>query len=157
VIIEAGGHHASGGFSVKAEHIFTFGERLNEAYQMLGAAAAISVAVNIDAELTLNEVNELLVRQLDQLAPYGAANPKPLFAFKVVTPATVELFGKAKEHSKLTFGTEHGRLEAIAFFKEPAHFTSEPKPDVPCTLIAHVEQSFFMGRQQIRLRLVDVV
>jgi single-stranded-DNA-specific exonuclease len=157
VFSEAGGHHASGGFSVKAEHIFTFGERLNQAMAELGDAAVVDEEVHIDAELRLDDVNELLIREVQQLAPFGTGNHKPLFSFRGVVPATVELFGKAKEHTKITFATERGRLEAIVFFKEPAQFMNEPRAEVPCTLLAHVEQSFFMGRRQIRLRIVDIL
>ncbi|MCB9812315.1 single-stranded-DNA-specific exonuclease RecJ [Candidatus Nomurabacteria bacterium] len=157
VFIESGGHHASGGFSVKEEHIFTFGERLNEAMAELGAGASVDEPISVDAELRLDDVNQLLMNDLATLAPYGCGNPKPLFVFRDVTPGNVELFGKTKEHTKLTFATENGRLEAICFFKTPEQFTKEPKADVPCTLIAHAEQSFFMGRRQIRLRIIDIM
>jgi single-stranded-DNA-specific exonuclease len=157
VFIEAGGHHVAGGFSVKDEHIFTFGEKLVAAMDTLGDTAVVDEAVAIDAVITLAEVNPLLVKQLAQLSPFGAGNPKPVFAFKDVTPQSVALFGKTKEHTKLTFVTETGTLEAIAFFQTPDQFTKEPRVDVPCTLIGHVEQSFFMGRQQIRVRIVAVL
>lgn len=157
VFIESGGHHASGGFSVKEEYIFTFGEQLNLAMAELGDAAAVSEERVIDAELRLDDVDELLIKQLDQLAPYGTGNPKPLFVFKHVTPTTVELFGKAKEHTKLIFTTERGKLEAIAFFQMPEQFKKVPQVDSPCDLVAHVERSFFMGRQQIRLRIVEIL
>jgi hypothetical protein len=55
------------------------------------------------------------------------------------------------------YGTENGQLEAIAFFQLPAGFTKTPKLDVPHTLVGHVEQSFFMGRMQIRIRIVDIL
>ncbi len=157
VFIESGGHHASGGFSIREEHIFTFGEQLNLAMAELGDAAAVSEERVIDAELRLDDVNELLIKQLDQLAPYGTGNPKPLFVFKQVTPTAVELFGKTKEHTKLVFTTERGKLEAIAFFQVPEQFAKVPQVDSPCDLVAHVERSFFMGRQQIRLRIVDII
>ncbi|NCN11964.1 single-stranded-DNA-specific exonuclease RecJ [Candidatus Kaiserbacteria bacterium] len=157
VFIEAGGHHASGGFSVKEEYIFTFGERLNQAMAELGAVAAVAEAIHIDAELHLDDVDELLIKQLEQLAPYGTGNLKPLFAFKQVTPSAVEMFGKTKEHTKLTFTTERGRIEAIAFFKTPEQFEKVPQEGIPITMVAHVEHSFFMGRQQIRLRIVEIL
>jgi hypothetical protein len=75
----------------------------------------------------------------------------------MVTPKQVEVFGKAKEHTKLLFETDNVRLEAIAFFRLPTQFELEPKINQPCTLIAHVEQSYFMGRHQTRLRIVEVV
>ena len=154
---EHGGHHYSGGFSVKDDYIFTLGETLVSAYEKLGNEAAIAEEVVIDAEIGLNEVTPLLIQQLRQLAPFGAGNPKPIFAFNEVVPLTVDLFGKTKEHTKLTFDTESGTLEAIAFFRTPIQFTKEPKAAVASTLIAHIEQSFFMGRLQNRLRIIDIV
>lgn len=157
VFIESGGHHASGGFSVKEEHIFTFGEQLNQAMVTLKEAAVVNEEVIIDAELTLEEVNAELVKQLTLLAPYGTGNPKPLFAFREVSPQSVELFGKAKEHTKLTFQSKGGRLEAIAFFRTPEQFLKVPQANTAITVLAHVEQSFFMGRRQIRLRIVEIL
>jgi single-stranded-DNA-specific exonuclease len=157
VFIESGGHHASGGFSVKEEHIFTFGEQLNQAMVTLKEAAVVNEEVVIDAELTLEEVNAELVNQLALLAPYGTGNPKPLFAFREVSPQSVELFGKAKEHTKLTFQSKGGRLEAIAFFRTPEQFLKVPQANTAVTVLAHVEQSFFMGRRQIRLRIVEIL
>jgi len=157
VFLEYGGHHVAGGFSVKDDQIFTLGEQLNEAMKKLGTTATVSREVKIDAEITPDEVNEFLLNQLKQLAPFGAGNPKPLFSFKNVTPTSVDLFGKTKEHTKIMFGTQNGQLEAIAFFQTPEQFTKTPKTDVPHTLIGHVEQSFFMGRMQTRIQIVDIV
>jgi single-stranded-DNA-specific exonuclease len=157
VFHEHGGHHFSGGFSVRDEHIHTFGERLNEALTALGEAAAIVEEVEIDEVLTLDTVNLSLVKDINQLAPFGVANPKPLFAFVDVTPRKVEQFGKAGEHLKLIFETISGTLEAISFFATPESFSKQPEAASPCTLIAHVEQSYFMNRPQIRLRIVDIV
>ncbi len=157
VFLEMGGHHVAGGFSVKDEHIFTFGEKLVAAMDALGEKAFVKNEVLVDAEISLNEVNQLLIQQLTELSPFGTGNPKPLFAFKAVEPQSVELFGKTKEHSKLIFQTENGKVEAIAFFQTPEEFTRTPVPDIPCTVIGHVEQSFFMGRMQLRVRIVDIL
>jgi single-stranded-DNA-specific exonuclease len=157
VFLEYGGHHAAGGFSVKDEHIFTFAEQLNTAFKQLGNKATVVEPVQIDAEISLNEVNYLLLNQLKQLAPFGTGNKKPLFAFTAVTPSSVDLFGKTKEHTKLIYGTENGQLEAIAFFQTPEQFTKTPKADVPHTLIGHIEESFFMGRMQTRVRIIDIL
>jgi single-stranded-DNA-specific exonuclease len=157
VFVEHGGHHFSGGFAVLPEHIHTFGERLNQALKELGGQAAIVEEKKIDAILSLDDVNYKLIKELATLAPYGTGNPKPLFAFEAVTPRKVEPFGKAKEHLKLTFETASGTIEAIAFFATPQDFTKSPEDHSVFTMIAHAEQSFFMGRQQIRLRIIDIV
>ncbi|MEK7639256.1 MAG: single-stranded-DNA-specific exonuclease RecJ [Patescibacteria group bacterium] len=155
--LEHGGHHFSGGFSVRDEHIFTFGERLNEALATLGDQAAIEEEVVIDEVLTLDAVNDALLKELSTLAPYGTGNPKPLFAFEAVTPKKVEQFGKGKEHLKIVFERSHSPLEAIAFYADHTSFLKNPTTESIFTLLAHVEQSYFMGRRQLRLRIVDIV
>lgn len=157
VFSEHGGHHFSGGFAVKDEHIFTFGERLNAAHLELGESAAVEEGVIIDEVLKLDYVTHSLLKDLALLAPYGTGNRKPLFAFHNVTPRKVEQFGKAQEHLKMIFETSGGQLEAIAFFATPKDFEKNPEEHATFTLVAHVEQSYFMGRQQIRLRVVDVI
>jgi single-stranded-DNA-specific exonuclease len=157
VFTEHGGHHFSGGFSVKEDQIFTFAEALNQAYAQLGEEAAFEEELLVDELLSLNDVSYELVRELRKLAPFGVGNAKPLFAFKNVTPRKVEQFGKGKEHLKVTYESDNGPLEAISFFSSPATCTKAPREDTPHTLIAHVEESFFMGRQQLRLMVVDII
>lgn len=155
--IEYGGHHGSGGFSVKEDSIFSLPEELESIYQKLGTEAVVEEETLIDAELSIEAVNESLIRKLALLSPYGVGNQKPLFLFKAVVPEKVEVFGKTKEHTKITFSNGGGLTEAIAFFSLPESFKVEPTPEQPLDLLAHVEKSFFMGRPQIRLRIVDIV
>jgi len=155
--LEYGGHHASGGFSVKEDAVFQLPQILNEALETLGSGAVANNETLIDSSLSLDDVSRSLVRTLRQLSPYGAGNAKPLFAFHNVIPLEVQVFGKTKEHLKLVFDTENGKLEAIAFFATADSYNSTPRVGVPLTLLAHVEESFFMNRMQIRLRIVDVL
>ena len=157
VFVEYGGHHASGGFTVAPAHIHTFADALVAAYEKLGAEAVLLGTPEVDAELSLSEVNHELVRTLAALAPFGAGNPKPLFAFADVTPVRVEQFGKGREHCKLVFETDGGALEAIAFFASPETFSRSPAVGEPTTLLAHVEESRFGGRSQVRLRIVNIL
>jgi len=157
VFIEHGGHHVAGGFSVKDDEIFTFGEKLVAAMEALGEKALVKEEVKIDAQISLEDINPLLLKQLTDLSPFGAGNPKPLFAFTNVVPQSVDLFGKTREHTKIIFESENGKVEALTFFQTPEEYTQEPKADVPCTMIGYVEQSFFMGRMQTRVRVVDIL
>ncbi len=154
---EHGGHHMSGGFAVRDEYIFTLGQLLNEAYVSKGAEAVIPSGHTVAAELPLAAVFGELKNALGKLAPFGVGNPKPLFAFPAVKPKSVDMFGKAKEHLKVLFDTDSGVLEAIAFFASTDSFTQAPAAGKECTVLAHVETSYFMGRAQTRLRIIDVL
>ncbi len=156
--ISFGGHHASGGFSVAENKIHTLLESLTEAYKFLGDTAfALTHESLVDADLSLDDITDSLLRTLATMAPYGEGNPKPLFRFRDIIPSSVEVFGKTKNHTKLKFKTRYNSIEAIAFFKTPDQFGVVPKSSVPLTLIAHIERSFFMGRQGTRLRIVDII
>lgn len=157
VFSEHGGHHMSGGFSVADEHIHSLSELLNKAHDELGSAAQVPTERVVTAELPLSAIFGEVTKALGQMAPFGVGNPKPLFAFTQVTPTMVDVFGKAKEHLKLVFEIESRTLEAIAFFSSPANYQREPKAGEAVTLLAHIETSFFMGRSQTRLRIVDIL
>ncbi|MBP9717489.1 MAG: single-stranded-DNA-specific exonuclease RecJ [Candidatus Pacebacteria bacterium] len=157
IFLEHGGHHFSGGFSLRDESVFSFGETLNRVHMELGTELQIKEVIEPDADITLEEVFGTLRRELAALAPFGVGNPRPLFSFPKVTPTNVSLFGKANEHTKLTFSVNGRELEAIAFFTTPKSFTKTPSPHIPLTLHAHIEESYFMGRHQLRLRIVDIL
>lgn len=154
--IESGGHHGSGGFSVIEDKIHTLTTALNEAYTNLGSAAEIKREYEVDGQITLDEITERHLSEQQRLAPFGAHNPKPLLAVVDAVPVAVEVFGKTKEHTKLRFATQGIASEAIAFFCLPERFTRTPEVGQKLTLLAHLEESYFMGRVQTRLRLVDI-
>lgn len=155
--LEYGGHHFSGGFAVVEDKIHALSRELNEAWDILGSKAVVEEEKIIDAIISLDHVSDLLVRELNQVGPFGVGNEKPLFKFENIAPVSVELFGKTKEHTKLLFETQNGRLEAISFFQKPDEFQVAPNVGQKLSLLAHVEESFFMGRKQIRLRMVEVM
>ncbi|MEX0918077.1 MAG: single-stranded-DNA-specific exonuclease RecJ [Candidatus Paceibacterota bacterium] len=157
IFLEHGGHHMSGGFAVHDDHVFAFPERLNSAYALLGEQAVVNEEIVVDGELTLSAVDEKLCATLAALGPFGMGNPKPLFAFPDVVPKEVSVFGKTKEHLKLLFDVDGRSIEAIAFFSTPESFTALPEVGKQVRLIGHVEESYFMGRRQIRLRVVDIL
>ncbi len=153
---EYGGHHFSGGFGVRDEAIHTLPQALHEALLALGESAAIVEDRVVDFACSIDALTNEVFSIQQQLAPFGTGNPKPLYLI-AATPDTVELFGKGKEHTKLTFRTRGIAREAIAFFKQPEQFSVAPEAGQSVQLLAHLESSDFMGRKQTRLRLVDIV
>ncbi len=154
---EFGGHHASGGFTVRSEKIHNLSNLLCQAFLDLGEAAKIIESLEVDMEMAVDEVSSSLLRAQKKCAPFGLSNPKPIYLIKNVIPQEVSVFGKTKEHTKLVLATTGITKEAIAFFKLPEDFSVLPEIGKEVSLLAHLEESFFMGRLQIRLRVLDVV
>jgi single-stranded-DNA-specific exonuclease len=154
--IEFGGHHASGGFAVKEHAIHTLARSLEEAFDPNDATLRDTTDTILDADLSIDDVTDALHRSLAQLSPFGVGNPKPLFRFSGVMPERVTTFGKNGEHTKLTFQGRHTNVNAIAFFVSPSSFTEKLGKE-PIDMIAHIERSHFMGRPELRLRIVDIL
>lgn len=154
---EFGGHHASGGFTVREEKIHYFSELLQEAYKKLGAEAVVREPLAVDMELSLDMLDKALLIAQKQCAPFGHSNPKPLYLVSNVRPIKVEVFGKVKEHTKLVFETKGMAKEAIAFFKLPESFTKVPTIDSTLSMLVHLEESYFMNRLQVRMRVIDII
>ncbi|MBP9836538.1 MAG: single-stranded-DNA-specific exonuclease RecJ [Candidatus Pacebacteria bacterium] len=157
IFYEFGGHHASGGFTVREEKIHYFAESLQDAYKKLGVGAVVSEPLQVDMELSLEMINKSLLVAQKQCAPFGHSNSKPVYLINNVKPIKVEVFGKIKEHTKLVFETTGIAKEAIAFFKLPDSFTKTPSTDSTFSILVHLEESYFMNRLQVRLRVIDVV
>ncbi len=157
IFYEFGGHHASGGFTIREEKIHFFSDALQEAYKKLGGEAVVKELLSVDMELSLDMITKQLLSVQKRCAPFGHSNPKPLYLISNVTPASVSVFGKVKEHTKLVFETAGIAKEAIAFFKLPTSFSVTPTIEAPFSMLVHLEESYFMNRLQVRLRVVDIV
>ncbi len=155
--VEFGGHHHSGGFTVISERIHELADELVSAFLRLGEATAFKNELVADAELTLDAIDGNFLKAQSVCAPFGTGNSKPVYLFHNVTPRTVNIFGKSKEHTKLTFDTKGQARDAIAFFKTPDRFGRVPEAGRELSLLAHVEQSYFMGRLETRLRIIDII
>lgn len=153
---EWGGHHASGGFTIKPDGVHTLAETLAHIHSELprGEAAA---AQDIDATLAVREANWALYAELAQLAPFGAGNPKPLLRITGEV-AQVKPFGKEKNHVELTLAcTDTGRTcRAFEFFKSADDFSHVPRERTHATLLSTLERDTFRGRTAVALRIVDI-
>ena len=154
-----GGHAAAGGFSLLKNQIHFLQKRLDTAFSHIeknSEKKQTEVAV-IDAELLLDDVTISTVHEINKLAPFGMGNKKPLFIFKNVIPEHVGVFGKTKEHLEIHFkNSKNEKVRALTFFKIPEDFAEALKEHVPCDIIGHIEHSVFMGKHEIRIKIVDV-
>jgi len=159
VFIDRGGHEASGGFSVSHEAIHTLEDALVEAFLALPKKEKQDAVVAHEAELSLGGVNRTTYREVEQLAPFGVGNPKPIFLFPRVTVRLAEHFGKTKNHLRLDLIDEKGdTASAIGFFLQKDSFpASDLSSGSVIDLLATLELSRFRGREELRLRIVDIV
>lgn len=155
--IEYGGHLQAGGFSVSEEAVHTLEAALIESHKKI-AGQGTEVERVVDAELTPREVTWDTYRAINRLAPFGEGNPKPVFVMCDVVLEGARTFGKGNDHLEITIEGTGGRpVKAIAFFSTLESFGVPLAEGVRVSLIVHLEASYFGGKSEIRLRLVDVL
>ena len=158
VFLDKGGHEFSGGFSVATEHVHYLEDELVKAHHLIIKKESKPEAYTIDAPLPLSSVNEETFQAIDLLAPFGVGNPKPHFLISGARIVESNQFGKEKNHLRLIFGDGVGtRVPALGFFMSPEDF-----PEIDLSLgreidiVATLEKSYFRGRPELRLRIIDI-
>ena len=58
-------------------------ENLNRVIKEMTAGKELKPFINIDLEVTPDDVTVDLVEQISQLEPFGASNPSPVFVLKM--------------------------------------------------------------------------
>lgn len=157
-LLEFGGHEMAGGFSVSREEIHFLGERLEDAYKKSTKKTIHSnKEISIDAHFSIDEVTKEVWNEVNMLAPFGVANPKPVFAFDDVLVKQVRTFGKNNEHIELCFENSKGKdVKAIQFFKSFDSLPGNVREGKKIHLKAHIEKSTFGWKEEIRLRIVEI-
>lgn len=149
-----GGHEGAGGFAVTLEKLPLLSDALNKSIKHVERKDIGSQEVVEDAELGFDDINEVTYGAVAVLAPFGEANPKPIFAIHNAEALATKWFGKKGEHFEVIYPTSKGgRVKAIQFF---ASKDIEEKTKQAHTVLAHLEKSYFAGKVELRLRLVEV-
>lgn len=157
-LIEFGGHKSAGGFSVSYEEIHFLEERLLKVFNNSLDTEKSDEELRIDVTISIDDVTNENYKVIEKLAPFGIGNPKPTFLFKSLKIFAIKEFGKEKNHLELTFKNSRGhQIKAISFFKTRESFSEPLKVGDSINLIATFEKNNFAGRDELRLRIVDLV
>jgi len=85
LLLQFGGHEAAAGLAIELENLPEFRERFNEILRRNMKEEDISREVYIDAKITFSEISPKFIRVLDQFAPFGPGNMRPVFLSENVT------------------------------------------------------------------------
>lgn len=113
-----GGHTYAVGLSMKPENIPAFAERFERYVAENITDAQLAPVHEIDADLTVDEINLDMLHFLRRLNPFGPGNQKPVFrTHGLRDTGTSKIVGRQGEHIKLDLTDADGNatISAIAF------------------------------------------
>lgn len=156
--IEFGGHDQAGGFKVATDKIHFLEEALNKSFAKVKREKQETVSI-FDIKSDLSVVNIKNWKEIEKLAPFGLANSKPAFLFEGVKVQNIKKFGKngSGEHLEIIFFDGRNNAKAISFFSTADSFGVPISEGIPINLLATFDLSRFRGREELRLRITDIL
>jgi len=153
-----GGHRAAGGFSLSPERIDAFRTRFLSLAAAELSEDAMEVCLEVEAEVSLHDLDLDLVDLLSQLGPHGLGNPEPLL---VTRQLQVMRFARrvGRNHLKIRVRESDGTgpvVEAIGF-NLGSYLELLDQPSPPRVDLAFIpERNTWNGRDSLQLRLKDL-
>jgi single-stranded-DNA-specific exonuclease len=160
--IDFGGHELAGGFTVHSDRIHFLEDTLATSFKKI-KKIKIKNKVIYDIKSDLGIINMKNWREIEKMEPFGLGNPKPVFLFENVKIEKIKKFGKngSGEHLEITFsdGYENKKNKAVAisFFSNINSFEKTLLEGLSVNLLATFDLSRFRGREELRLRIEDII
>ena len=87
LLLQFGGHEAAAGLAIEIENLDIFRARFNAILRQNMKQEDIQPEIHIDAKISLSEISPKFIRVLDQFAPFGPGNLRPVFLSENVSLA----------------------------------------------------------------------
>ncbi len=110
-----GGHQQAAGFTVRSDQVESLRKDLNHYAALNLKQSDLKPSLFIEAELDESDINSDFTDCLDQMQPFGTANPAPLFASRGFEIQSWRLVGADQKHLKLQCKKGNRGLDAIFF------------------------------------------
>jgi single-stranded-DNA-specific exonuclease len=153
LLIQHGGHAAAAGFTVPNEHLDELANRLRKLATEQLTGIELAPVLSIDAEIELSQASWELQQDLNQLEPYGYANPYPLFLSQNIQVKSHRAVGNKGNHLKLKLSDGQTAIwDAIAFRQGEWVGKLPNRVDV----VYHLEINEWNDQQQLQLNVQDI-
>ncbi|MEM0543852.1 single-stranded-DNA-specific exonuclease RecJ [Flavobacterium sp. j3] len=154
-----GGHMYAAGMTLKEENYLAFKNAFERVVEKTIHPDLLLPEISIDAEIELSEINEKLIRILNQFEPFGPQNMTPVFMAKGVKDTGYgKTIGQSDEHLKLfvkqsrSFGTEGFGVIGFGLGNK----IEITKNQNPFDIAFCIDENVFNGNITVQLRLKDL-
>lgn len=151
ILVRFGGHSQAAGLTVLTKDIPELKTGLQAYSEHYLDTQNLVKTVEIDAVITLDELNEQMIRWINCLEPYGPSNTRPTFASMRVRVLEHFLMGREQQHLRLTVETSGTQFTALGFNQSHKWKPGTQYVDLAYTLM----NDSFRGKGAIALRLTD--
>lgn len=156
LLVGYGGHAAAAGLRIEESNIPAFRAAFSEACSQQLAKSAGEKVVHINAEAPLGQLDLSTVELIESLAPFGAANPRPLFyASGVKLAEPPKTMGKTGRHLSVNFQQHHIRMRGVAFGQAEQWLSPLTECQQPMDIAFRPVINEFRGFRKVEIQLVE--
>jgi single-stranded-DNA-specific exonuclease len=148
-----GGHEFAAGLTIKEGKLIEFKRRMNEIAYLDLSENSFEPELQIDTELSLEDIDMKFWKLLNQFEPFGPHNLRPIFVSKKVEAVGVPtIVGNGHLKMKVKQG-DSGVFDAIGFnMHEYLPFVRKETFDMAYV----VEENHWNGRRTLQIRIKDI-
>lgn len=154
-LVGFGGHAAAAGLKIEESRIEAFRGAFCDQLSTQSTSSIGEVEVCIDGEAPLSQLTAQVVRQIEQMAPFGKGNPRPvLCATGVKLSEPPKKIGGGERHLSLRLVQHRVSIRGVGFgFGDQADELS--RIDTPLDIAYRPVINEFNGRHTVEVQLVD--
>jgi single-stranded-DNA-specific exonuclease len=148
-----GGHAQAAGFVAPTRNLDTLGGRLLELATAELAGVDLRPRLDVDAEVVLSELSGDTFQTIQQLAPFGQANPLPTFLTRGVEVVDCRTMGSNGNHLRFKLRQDGIIWDAVSFGTGDCVLETGASLDI----VHNVEVDRWGGQATLRLNMLDFV
>ncbi len=157
LVVICGGHPQAAGFAIRGECVDAFRDGVNAYATRLAPAEDPDSPDDPDAVVAWREVDLAMCEQLEQLAPFGCGNPRPVLKSEQVRVARVEPVGKDSGHLALHLADDAGNVaRALWWRRAQSESIARPATGALCDVWFTLHRRVYRGRVTAQIDVVRV-
>jgi single-stranded-DNA-specific exonuclease len=145
-----GGHEQAVGLAIAAQAIPDFSRAFEQFASMTLAPEDLVPSITLDTFVSLEQMGDSFLSELEALAPFGIGNPEPVVGLEDITVVNSKTVGK----NHLRLRVQEGQIirEAIGFRMAPLH----PLRQKRIKMALSPQVNLFQGRRSLQLKILDL-
>lgn len=158
-LLEVGGHPLAAGLKIETQKIEIFRKALYARARTLISLESLEPVMDLDSELPRELVSLETAQAIQTLAPFGAGNREPVFAFPTMKLVNAKLVGKEGKHLKLslqvtTANDQVSTIDGMAFGK--GKMIENLKLSQSLSVAGHLSINEWRGSKKLQIMVRDL-
>lgn len=147
-----GGHAHAAGFTLKIDGLQTLERELESLAREVLSERDLVPAIDVDAELPLEDITDAMISRIRSLAPFGEGNPEPGFLARSIVAFESRIVGERHLKFRVRQAGEGRSFDAIGFGLADEH----PLEGKTIDMVFTPEMNRWQGYDSIQLRVIDL-